>query len=71
MSAPSRPVRVASANSYGGDPRSACSHLNFVAAARCEAAQCSRVAYARHPRCDAVREQGRRDEARRNPLMAN
>lgn len=68
---PSRPVRVSSAASRGGDPRSVCSHLNFIAAARCEAAQCSTAAYSRHPRCDAVREQGRRDEARRNPLMAN
>lgn len=70
--AASRPVRMASAAvSYGGDPRSACSHLNFIAAARCEAAQCDKAAYSRHPRCDVVRAQGRRDEARRNPLMAN
>lgn len=55
---------VAKANS--GDPRVGCEHLFFVLAARCEAEHCSQAAYARHPRCDIVREQRRRDEARRN-----
>jgi hypothetical protein len=51
------------------DPRPACAHLNFIAAARCEASQCAKVQYARHPHCSAVREQTRRDVARRNPLQ--
>jgi hypothetical protein len=51
------------------DPRPACAHLNFIAAARCEAAQCAKAQYARHPHCNAVREQTRRDVARRNPLQ--
>ncbi len=55
---------VARANS--SDPRVGCEHLFFVLAARCEAEHCSQAAYARHPRCDVVREQRRRDEARRN-----
>lgn len=55
---------VARANA--GDPRAGCEHLFFVLAARCEAEHCSQAAYARHPRCDVVREQRRRDEARRN-----
>ncbi len=58
----SSPVRAAG----GVDPRPSCAHLNFIAAARCEAAQCGRAEYRRHPHCDAVREQTRRDEARRN-----
>ena len=51
------------------DPRPGCAHLNFIAAARCEAAQCAKAQYARHPHCSAVREQTRRDVARRNPLQ--
>jgi hypothetical protein len=57
---------TAVARANGGDPRVGCEHLFFVLAARCEAEHCSQAAYARHPRCDAVREQRRRDEARRN-----
>lgn len=55
------PVRAAAA-----DPRPGCAHLNFIAAARCEAAQCRRAEYRTHPHCDAVREQTRRDIARRD-----
>ncbi|VTU26898.1 hypothetical protein H6CHR_02688 [Variovorax sp. PBL-H6] len=51
------------------DPRPGCAHLNFIAASRCEAAQCAKAQYYRHPHCDAVREQTRRDVARRNPLQ--
>jgi hypothetical protein len=51
------------------DPRPGCAHLNFIAAARCEAALCAKAQYARHPHCNAVREQTRRDVARRNPLQ--
>ena len=66
------PTRASSgARQRAADPRAMCGHLNFVAAARCEAAQCDSPAYSRHPRCDAVREQRRLDVARRNPLMAN
>lgn len=68
---PRRPVRTAAvAHTAVADPRSGCGHLNFIAAARCEAAQCDRPGYSQHPRCDAVRADRRRDEARRNPLMA-
>ncbi len=67
-----RPVQTAAvARTAASDPRSSCRHLNFIAAARCEAAQCDRTEYSRHPRCATVREDRRRDEARRNPLMAN
>jgi hypothetical protein len=51
------------------DPRPGCAHLNFIAGSRCEAAQCAKAQYARHPHCNAVREQTRRDVARRNPLQ--
>jgi hypothetical protein len=50
------------------DPRTGCEHLFFAFAARCEANHCQQPAYARHPRCEAVREQNRRDEARRNSM---
>ena len=61
------PPRTSTTRS-AGDPRTGCEHLFFVLAARCEAEHCAQAAYARHPRCDAVREQRRRDEARRNPM---
>jgi len=48
------------------DPRVGCEHLFFAFAARCEANHCAQAAYARHPRCDEVRAQRQRDEARRN-----
>ncbi|MDM0078915.1 hypothetical protein QTH90_31230 [Variovorax sp. J2P1-59] len=51
------------------DPRSGCETLNFIFAARCEAAHCDKPEYTRHPRCDLVREERRRDEARRNPTL--
>lgn len=51
------------------DPRHGCETLNFVFAARCEAAHCDKAEYARHPRCNLVREERRRDEARRNPTL--
>ena len=59
---------VVRAASYA-DPRPACAHLNFIAAARCEASQCARAEYRSHPRCSAVREQTRRDVERRNPTL--
>ncbi|SEA17945.1 hypothetical protein [Variovorax sp. YR216] len=52
------------------DPRSGCETLNFVFAARCEAAHCDKPQYARHPRCDLVRQQRKRDELHRNPTLA-
>jgi hypothetical protein len=65
---------VARADGNGGnggngaaDPRPSCAHLNFIAAARCEAAQCAKSPFNHHPHCNAVREQTRRDIARRNP----
>jgi hypothetical protein len=60
------PTRTSTTRS-AGDPRAGCEHLFFVLAARCEAEHCEQAAYARHPRCEAVRDQRRRDEARRNP----
>jgi hypothetical protein len=58
------PPRIAAA-----DPRQSCAGLSYIFAARCEAANCDRAAYSRHPRCDAVRAERRRDEARRNPTL--
>lgn len=48
------------------DPRTGCEHLFFAFAARCEANHCAEAAYARHPRCDVVRAERQRDDARRN-----
>jgi|UPI000481CC36 hypothetical protein len=60
-SPPPRPVAL--------DPRTGCETLNFIFAARCEAAHCDKPEYTRHPRCNLVREERRRDEARRNPTL--
>ncbi|WP_345537489.1 hypothetical protein [Variovorax defluvii] len=51
------------------DPRPGCAHLHFIAASRCEANQCAKPQYYRHPHCAVVREQTRRDVARRDPLQ--
>jgi len=59
------PVRVGAL-----DPRGGCETLNFVFAARCEAAHCDKAQYARHPRCNLVRQQRKRDELHRNPTLA-
>lgn len=63
-----RSTATAKGNGWTSDPRVGCEHLFFAFAARCEANHCQQPAYARHPRCDAVREQNRRDEARRNAI---
>jgi hypothetical protein len=62
--APAPPARAAAL-----DPRQGCQNLNFFSAARCEAAHCDQPAYTRHPRCNEVRADRRRDEARRNPML--
>lgn len=64
-----RPAAAAEAPrqvSQRADPRVGCEHLFFAFAARCEANHCAEAAYARHSRCDEVRAQRQRDEARRN-----
>jgi len=72
-SPPSKPApaqRIATRADTGpADPRIGCENLNFIFASRCEANHCDQPAYARHFRCDAVREQRQRDEARRNPTL--
>ena len=64
-----QPPRAATPTPRALDPRRGCENLNFFSAARCEAAHCDQPAYTRHPRCAAVREDRRRDEARRNPTL--
>jgi hypothetical protein len=61
--------RKVAARPTAADPRPGCAHLNFIAASRCEANQCAKPQYYRHPHCSVVREQTRRDVARRNPLQ--
>lgn len=63
-----RSTQVAPGTGRASDPRTGCEHLFFAFAARCEANHCQLPAYARHPRCEVVREQHRRDEARRNSM---
>ena len=63
-----RPAPVPSSSNRASDPRAGCEHLFFAFAARCEANHCQLPAYARHPRCEVVREQRRRDDARRNSM---
>lgn len=63
------PRVAATVHAAAADPRNGCENLNFIFAARCEASHCDQPAYARHPRCEAVREQRQRDVARRNPTL--
>jgi hypothetical protein len=64
-----RKIAARTGGNGAADPRPGCAHLNFIAAARCEAAQCVKAPYNHHPHCNAVREQTRRDVARRNPTL--
>jgi len=64
------PKTAPSARIAALDPRGGCETLNFVFAARCEAAHCDKPQYAGHPRCDLVRQQRKRDELHRNPTLA-
>ena len=67
LSARSQTAQTARAGGNGrADPRTGCEHLFFAFAARCEANHCAEAAYARHPRCDVVRAERQRDDARRN-----
>ncbi|MEJ7688753.1 MAG: hypothetical protein WKG52_18245 [Variovorax sp.] len=63
---PAVPARRPVVRSVAADPRPGCAHLHFILASRCEAVQCAKPAFERHPHCDKVRDQRRRDEARRN-----
>lgn len=51
-------------------PQESCAGRNFVARAQCMAEQCARPDVARHPQCEAVRQQQRIEEEKRNPTMA-
>ncbi len=53
------------------EPGAVCAGMNFFSAARCMAEQCQDARFKAHPQCDAVRQQQRLDDERRNPLMAN
>ncbi|MGI4778057.1 MAG: hypothetical protein ACRYGA_08045 [Janthinobacterium lividum] len=55
-----------SADDGRADPRAGCEHLFFAFAARCEANHCAEAAYTHHPRCDVVRAERQRDDARRD-----
>lgn len=65
-SSPNRAQTSRASGSGRADPRAGCEHLFFAFAARCEANHCAEAAYARHPRCDVVRAERQRDDARRN-----
>jgi len=48
-------------------PQTTCGALNFIAKARCLAAECAKPGVGAHPQCEAVRRQQRIDEEKRNP----
>ena len=50
-------------------PSQLCGDLNFIARARCMAAQCATPQFSRHGECVAVREQQRLMELKRNPQL--
>lgn len=61
--APTAPVAAPAPAS----PEQSCGALGFFARARCMAAECAKPALSKHPQCEAVREQQRREERIRNP----
>ncbi|MDA7418528.1 zinc ribbon domain-containing protein [Xenophilus arseniciresistens] len=66
--APAAPVPAAPAPAPAPvPPEQTCGALGFFAKARCMAAECAKPALAKHPQCEAVREQQRREERIRNP----
>ncbi|RYF76488.1 MAG: zinc ribbon domain-containing protein [Comamonadaceae bacterium] len=64
--APARPGAVAS-----GAPSAQCAGLGFFATSRCMAAQCLVANFRAHPECEAVRQQQRLMEEKRNPANFN
>ena len=48
-------------------PQQACANLGFIARARCLAAECAKPSLARHPQCEAVRQQQQLEDRIRNP----
>lgn len=52
------------------DPSQACANRGFFATAQCLVAQCAKPEFSAHARCDAVRQQQRIDEEKRNPSNA-
>ena len=48
-------------------PEATCGGLNFIAKARCLAAECAKPGVGAHPQCEAVRRQQRIDDEKRNP----
>ncbi|MFD0879530.1 hypothetical protein ACFQ2A_05810 [Variovorax dokdonensis] len=67
----SPPPVVAPAPPAPPAPQEACAGLNFVAKSRCLVAQCARPEQKAHPQCQAVREQQRLEEEKRNPQLVN
>ncbi|MDQ7974680.1 MAG: hypothetical protein REJ24_19030, partial [Rhodocyclaceae bacterium] len=52
-------------------PEAVCAGRNFIARAQCLAAECAKPAQRSHPQCEAVRQQQRLEEEKRNPTLAN
>ncbi|HYP82818.1 hypothetical protein [Variovorax sp.] len=52
-------------------PQEACAGRNFIAKARCLADQCAQASQRSHPQCQAVRDQQRLEEEKRNPQWAS
>lgn len=52
-------------------PEAVCAGRNFIARAQCLAAECAKPDQRSHPQCEAVRQQQRLEEEKRNPTLAN
>lgn len=52
------------------DPAQACTGRGLIATSQCLVAQCAKPEFSAHARCDAVRQQQRIDEEKRNPTNA-
>lgn len=64
VAAPARPATGAALSVQ-------CAGLGFFAKGNCMAAQCAQPAHRQHPNCEAVRQQQRLMEEKRNPTLAN
>lgn len=68
---PVKPLRVIAGAPHfkttAREPAAACAGMNFIAAARCMAAQCLKPEVQAHTQCDAVHRQQRLEDEKRNP----
>lgn len=63
----SAPPPVAAPVPPPASPQQACANLGFIARSRCLVTECAKPSHARHPQCEAVRQQQQLEDRIRNP----